>query len=199
MEFTAKDVAKLREATGAGFADCKSALSSAKSFDEAVKLIEQKGQARAEKVKSQERETRQGLIESYIHHGGNLGVLLELNCSTDFVARSDEFKKLARELALQIAGTNPKYVSVSDVPEDVLAKAREELMQDPDVQKRPENLRGQIVEGKLKKQFAEQSLLDQPWVKDEKVLVGKLVDDVIRKTGENVVVRRFARFALGED
>ncbi len=199
MEFSAKDVAKLREITGAGFADCKNALASAGSFDEAVKLIEQKGQARAEKVKSQERETREGLIESYIHHGGNLGVLLELNCSTDFVARSDEFKKLARELVLQIAGTNPLYVSLSDVPEDVLAKAREELMQDPDVQKRPERLREQIVEGKLKKQFSERTLLEQPWVKDDKITIGKLVDDVIRKTGENVIIRRFARFALGED
>ena len=199
MEFTAKDVAKLREVTGAGFADCKGALSNASTFDEAVKLIEQKGQARAEKVKSQDRETRQGVIESYIHHGGNLGVLLELNCSTDFVARSDEFKKLARELVLQIAGTNPKYVALSDVPEDVMAKAREELLQDAEVLKRPEHLRAQIVEGKLKKLFSEQALLEQPWVKDDKIIVGKLVDDVIRKTGENVIVRRFARFALGEE
>ena len=197
MEFTAKDVAKLREITGAGFADCKGALTSAGSFDEAVKLIEQKGQARAEKVKSQERETREGVVESYIHHGGNLGVLLELNCSTDFVARSDEFKKLARELVLQIAGTNPKYTSLDEVPG--VAQAREELMKDADVQKRPEHLREQIVEGKILKQFGDQALLSQPWVKDEDVRVGKLVDDVIRKTGENIVVRRFARFALGED
>ena len=95
MEFTAKDVAKLREETGAGFADCKNALTTAKTFDEAIKLIEEKGQQRAEKVKGQDRETRQGLVESYIHHGGNLGVLLELNCSTDFVARSEALKKSA--------------------------------------------------------------------------------------------------------
>ncbi|HEU5348969.1 MAG TPA: hypothetical protein VFU63_10205 [Ktedonobacterales bacterium] len=198
MEFTAKDVAKLREATGAGFADCKNALAAAKDFDEAMKLIEEKGQQRAEKVKGQERETRQGLIESYIHHGGNLGVLVELNCSTDFVARSDEFRTLARELTLQIAGTNPQYIAMSDIPESVMAEAREKLMQDPEVKKRPERLRAQIVEGKLKKQFGEHVLLEQPWVKDDKITVGKLVDDVIRKTGENVVVRRFARFALGE-
>ena len=198
MEFTAKDVAKLRETTGAGFADCKNALASAKNFDEAMKLIEEKGQQRAEKVKGQDRETRQGLIESYIHHGGNLGVLVELNCSTDFVARSDEFRTLARELTLQIAGTNPQYVAMSDIPESVMAEAREKLMQDPEVQKRPEHLRAQIVEGKLKKQFTEHVLLEQPWVKDDKITVGKLVDDVIRKTGENVIVRRFARFALGE-
>ena len=198
MEFTAKDVAKLREETGAGFADCKNALSTAKNFDDAIKLIEEKGQQRAEKVKGQDRETRQGLVESYIHHGGNLGVLLELNCSTDFVARSDTFRTLARELTLQIAGTNPTWVAMSDIPESAMAEAREKLMNDPEVLKRPENKREQIVEGKLKKQFSEHVLLEQVWVKDDKVTIGKLVDDVIRKTGENVVVRRFARFALGE-
>src|SRR5215467_860402 len=118
MEATAKDVIRLRELTGAGPLDCKKALTEAKSFDDAVRILEEKGAKRAEKVKSQDRETRQGLITSYIHHGGNLGVLLELNCSTDFVARSEDFKTLTRELALQIAGTNPKYVAYSDIPED---------------------------------------------------------------------------------
>lgn len=198
MEYTTKDVAKLREETGAGFADCKNALTTAKTFDEAIKLIEEKGQQRAEKVKGQDRETRQGLVESYIHHGGNLGVLLEMNCSTDFVARSDTFRTLARELTLQIAGTNPTWVAMSDITESAMAEAREKLMNDPEVLKRPENKREQIVEGKLKKQFGEHVLLEQVWVKDDKVTIGKLVDDVIRKTGENVVVRRFTRFALGE-
>jgi elongation factor Ts len=198
MESTAKDVAKLREITGAGFADCKSALAEAKTFDEAVKLLEKRGQQRAEKMKTQERETREGLIASYIHHGGNVGVLLELNCSTDFVARSDEFKTLARELTLQIAGLDPRYVADADVPEATLARMREEAAADADVQKRPEHLRAQIVEGKVKKQLAAQILLEQPWIKDDKVQVGKLIDDVIRKTGENIVVRRFTRYALGE-
>jgi elongation factor Ts len=198
MEYTAKDVAKLREMTGAGFADCKNALTEAKSLDEAVKILDAKGQKRAEKMKAAERETREGAIVSYIHHGGNLGVLLELNCSTDFVARSDEFKQLGRELALQIAGTNPTYVAFADVPEDVRTKMRDEFAADPEVRKRPEHLRAQIVEGKLKKELAQRILLEQPWVKDDKITVSKLVDDVIRKTGENVVVRRFARYALGE-
>ncbi len=197
MEYTTKDVAKLREMTGAGFADCKSALTDAKTFEEAIKLIEAKGQKRAEKVKGQDRETSQGVITSYIHHGGNLGVLVELNCSTDFVARSDEFKNLARELAMQIAGANPRYVSQADVPEETLAALRAEFAEDPEVQKRPEKMRAQIVEGKMKKRLAAESLLDQPWVKDDKITVGKLVDDVIRKTGENIIVRRFARFELG--
>jgi elongation factor Ts len=199
MEFTAKDVAKLREVTGAGFADCRSALTEATSFEAAIKLLEEKGQKRAEKVKSQERETRQGLVTSYIHHGGNLGVLLELNCSTDFVARSDEFKQLARELVLQIAGTNPKYIAFSDIPEETLAQLRTQLADDPEVKKRPANKREQIIEGKLKKQLSAEVLLEQPWIRDDKITINKLIDDVIRKTGENIVVRRFARFALGEE
>ncbi len=197
MEATAKDVYRLREQTGAGPADCKSALAQAKTFDEAVKIIEEKGQKRAEKVKGQERETREGLITSYIHHGGNLGVLIELNCSTDFVARSDEFKNLAKELTFQIAGTDPQYGSFADVPEATLTQLREQAANDPEVQKRPEHLRAQIVEGKVKKQLSAQILLEQPWVKDDKVTVGTLVNDVIRKTGENIVVRRFTRYALG--
>src|SRR5262249_26824866 len=192
MEATAKDVARLRELTGAGFADCKKALADAKSFDEAVKILEERGQKRAEKLKSAGRETREGVVTSYIHHGGNLGVLLELNCSTDFVARSDDFKTLARELTMQIAGTDPKYIAFDDVPQETLQRLREEAHNDPEVQKRPAEKREQIVEGKVKKQLAAQILLEQPWVKDEKITVVKLIDDVIRKTGENIVVRRFA-------
>jgi elongation factor Ts len=198
MDFTAKDVARLRETTGAGFADCKTALNESKTFEDAVKRLEEKGARRAEKVKGQERETRQGLITSYIHHGGNLGVLLELNCSTDFVARSDEFRTLARELTMQVAGANPQYVSMDDVPQETLAQLRQEAMDDPEVQKRPADKREQIVEGKVKKKLSEQVLLEQPWVKDDKVKVSALVDDVIRKTGENIVIRRFTRYALGE-
>src|SRR5215469_7884491 len=198
MEATAKDVIKLRELTGAGPLDCKKALTEAKNFDDAVRILEEKGAKRAEKVKSQDRETRQGLITSYIHHGGNLGVLLELNCSTDFVARSDDFKTLARELCLQIAGTAPIYIDWSDVPEAVQTELREAMLNDPDVKKRPADKRSQIVEGKLKKQLSSQVLLEQPWVKDDKIAVSKLVDDVIRKTGENIVVKRFTRYGLGE-
>lgn len=197
MEYTTKDVAKLRELTGAGFADCKAALTDAKSFEDAVKLIEAKGQKRAEKVKGQDRETSQGLVASYIHHGGNLGVLVEVNCSTDFVARSDEFKNLTRELAMHIAGANPRYVSQADVPEETLAAMRAEFSEDPEVLKRPEKMRTQIVDGKIKKRLAAEILLEQPWVKDDKITIAKLIDEVIRKTGENIIVRRFARFELG--
>jgi elongation factor Ts len=198
MEATAKEVVKLRELTGAGPLDCKKALMEAKTFEEAVKLLEEKGAKRAEKVKSQERETREGLIASYIHHSGSVGVLLELNCSTDFVARSDDFKTLARDLCLQIAGTSPKYINWSDVPADVEEALRKEMMEDPQVRKRPADKQEQIVAGKVKKQLSSEVLLEQPWVKDDKITVGKLVDDVIRKTGENIVVRRFTRYGLGE-
>jgi elongation factor Ts len=198
MEATAKEVVKLRELTGAGPLDCKKALMEAKTFEEAVKLLEEKGAKRAEKVKSQERETREGLITSYIHHSGSVGVLLELNCSTDFVARSDDFKTLARDLCLQIAGTSPTYINWSDVPADVEAALRKEMMDDPQVRKRPADKQEQIVAGKVKKQLSSEVLLEQPWVKDDKITVGKLVDDVIRKTGENIVVRRFTRYGLGE-
>ena len=198
MEATARNVAKLREMTGAGFADCKKALSESKTFEEAVKFIEEHGAKRAEKLKSQDRETREGLVTSYLHHGGNLGVLLELNCSTDFVARSDDFKTLAKELTFQIAGSNPKYIAFSDVPEETIRDLREAAANDPEVLKRPADKREQIVEGKVKKQLSSQVLLEQPWVKDDKITVGKLVNDVISKTGENIVVRRYVRYALGE-
>ncbi len=198
MEATAKDVAKLRELTGAGFADCKKALAESKTFDEAVKFLEEHGQKRAEKLKSQDRETREGIVTSYLHHGGNLGVLLELNCSTDFVARSEDFKTLAKELTFQIAGSNPKYIAFDDVPETTVRELREAAASDPEVLKRPAEGREQIVEVKVKKQLSAQVLLEQPWVKDDKITVGKLVNDVIRKTGENIVVRRFVRYALGE-
>ena len=198
MEATAKDVAKLRELTGAGFADCKKALAESKTFDDAVKFLEEHGQKRAEKLKGQDRETREGLVTSYLHHGGNLGVLLELNCSTDFVARSEDFKTLAKELTFQIAGSNPKYIAFEDVPEETVRELREAAASDPEVLKRPADKREQIVEGKVKKLLFAQVLLEQPWVKDDKITVGKLVNDVIRKTGENIVVRRYVRYALGE-
>lgn len=198
MQFTAEDVKRLREITGAGFADCRNALTDASSFEQAVKLIEEKGQKRADKVKGQDRETRQGYIAHYLHHSGNLAVLVELNCSTDFVARNEDFRQLARDLAMQVAGFNPKYISFADIPAEELETARAELARDPEVKKRPVDKRPMIIEGKLKKQYGTQILLEQPWVKDESKTIGQLVDEMIRKTGENIVVRRFVRFALGE-
>ncbi len=198
MQFTAEDVKRLREATGAGFADCSAALTDSASYEQAVKVIEEKGQKRADKVKGQDRETRQGYIGHYIHHAGNLGVLVELNCSTDFVARNEEFRQLAKDLAMQVAGLNPKYISFSEIPEAELEAYRKELANDPEVKKRPVDKRPMIIEGKLKKQLGSQILLEQTFVKDDTKTIGAMVDDLIRKTGENIVVRRFVRFALGE-
>jgi elongation factor Ts len=175
MDYTIDDVKKLRAETGAGPADCKSALTQAKTYGEAVAIIEEKGQKRAEKVVAQNRETRQGAVVSYIHHGGNLGVLLELNCSTDFVAHSAPFQKLASELAIQIAAMDPKYISVEDIPE-----AERTQIGDDD------------------EQLAQVVLLRQPWVKDGKLAIGDMIKDLISKTGENIVLRRFTRYALGE-
>jgi elongation factor Ts len=198
MNFTAEDVKKLREATGAGFADCRNALTEASSFDAAIKVLEAKGQERAEMVKGKDRATSEGTIASYIHGGGRVGVLLELNCSTDFVARNEEFRTLARELAIQVAGLDPQYISFADIPAEILDAARQEVAQDPEVLKKPERVREQIIEGKIKKQFGPKVLLEQPWVKDETKTIGTLIDDAIRKTGENIVVRRFTRYVLGE-
>ncbi len=198
MEFTAQDVKQLRELTGAGFADCRAALAEASSVEQAVKILEEKGQKRADKVKGADRETKQGVIVSYIHHGNNLGVLLELNCSTDFVARNEEFRQLAKELAIQVAGMNPEYVSYDQIPADVLEAAKKTIAEDPEVKKRPANVREKVIEGKLKKEFTSKVLLEQPWVKDETKTIASLIDDMIRKTGENITVRRFTRYALGE-
>lgn len=198
MEFTAEDVKKLRESTGAGFADCRTALTEAASFEGAVKYLEEKGQKRADKVKGAGRELSQGAIISYIHHGNNLGVLVELNCSTDFVARNEDFRQLGKDIAIQIAGLNPEFVSFADIPAEVLEAARKEISEDPEVKKRPERVREQVIEGKIKKQFGTKILLEQPWVKDETKTIGTLLDDMIRKTGENIVVRRFTRYVLGE-
>jgi elongation factor Ts len=198
MEFTAQDVKQLRELTGAGFADCRAALTEASSMEQAVKVLEDKGQKRADKVKGAGREMTQGVVVSYIHHGNNLGVLLELNCSTDFVARNDDFRQLAREIAIQVAGMNPEFISFDQIPAEVMDAARKEIADDPEVKKRPARVRDQVIDGKIKKQFSSKVLLEQPWLKDETKTIGALVDDMIRKTGENITVRRFTRYVLGE-
>ncbi|WP_376797395.1 elongation factor Ts [Thermogemmatispora sp.] len=198
MNYAAADVKRLREETGATFADCKSALEEAQSWEEAIKILNAKASRKAEKMIAAGRETKQGGVFSYVHHNNSVGVLLELNCSTDFVARSESFRQLANELALQIAGTNPKYVNYEDVPAEVIEKARQELLEDPSMARVPEHKREEVVQGKLKKLFSEQVLMMQPWIRDESQVVGDLVRKVIAETGENVVIRRFCRFALGE-
>src|SRR5579864_4478511 len=170
MDFTAGDVKKLRDETGATFADCKNALTQANNWGDAVKFLAARSGHKAEKMMAEGRETKQGGVFSYVHHNHSVGVLLELNCSTDFVARSEAFRHLASELALQIAGVAPKYISYDDVPADVVAAARHAILEDESMARVPQERREEVVAGKLKKQLGEQVLMMQPWVKDETVI-----------------------------
>ena len=198
MNYSATDVKKLREETGATFADCKNALAEATSWQEAVKLLEARIGKKAEKMIAAGRETKEGGVFSYVHHNHSVGVLLELNCSTDFVAHSHSFRQLASELALQIAGLAPKYVNYEDVPADVIEEARNKALEDPSMARVAAEKREEVINNKVKKVLGEQVLMMQPWVKDEAVMVSDLVRKVIAETGENIVVRRFSRFKLGE-
>ncbi len=198
MEYSAGDVKKLREETGATFADCKNALTDAKTWGEAVKILEAKRDKKADKMITANRETREGGVFSYVHHNHSVGVLLELNCSTDFVARSEGFRHLASELALQIAGMAPKYVNYEDVPADVIEAEKNKILEDPSMARVAEDKRAVAVDGKLKKTLESEVLMMQHWVKDDAVTISDLVRKVIAETGENIVVRRFSRFKLGE-
>jgi elongation factor Ts len=196
-DISAELVKTLREQTGAGFMDCKRALVEADGdLEKATLILREKGLAAAAKKSS--RDAREGLVSSYIHTGGRVGVLIEVNCETDFVARTDEFQKLVRDLAVQVAGLDPKYVDADQVPADVLAAKRAEFLADESVQKKPENIRQQIVDGQLKKWFTQVCLYDQPF-RDEERTVRELITEKIATIGENIRVRRFTRYALGEE
>jgi elongation factor Ts len=194
---TADAVRELRERTGAGMMDCKRALEEAAGdVDAAIALLRERGLAAAAKRAS--REAREGLVSSYIHTGGRVGVLIEVNCETDFVARTDEFQKLVRDLAMQVAGLAPLYVDVDAIPAAELATKQAELLADGDVQKKPAEIRERIVDGQLKKWYKEVCLLEQPF-RDEDRTVRDLVTERIATIGENIRVRRFTRYALGEE
>jgi len=196
-EISAKDVAELRRRTGAGMMECKKALGeTGGDFDKATEWLRAHGAARADK--RSDRSAKQGVVESYVHHSGNLGVLLELNCETDFVARTDDFKSLAKDVAMHIAAAAPQAVSVDQLDPEVVEREKRIFTEQVAQEGKPEAVRGKIVEGKLKKFFSEVVLLEQPFVKDDKHTVGEVVKAVSAKTGENVVVKRFVRFQLGE-
>jgi len=196
-DISAELVKELRERTGAGFMDCKKALiESGGDLDRAVVLLRDKGLAAA--AKKAGRDAREGLVSSYIHTGGRVGVLIEVNCETDFVARTDEFQKLVRDLAVQVAGLAPQFLDAERVPADILAAKKAELLADPAVEKKPEAIRGQIVEGQLKKWFSQVCLYQQPF-RDEERTVAELINERIATIGENIRVRRFTRYALGEE
>jgi elongation factor Ts len=195
--FSAGDVKVLRERTGAGMMDCKRALEETDGdVEAAVTILRERGLAAA--AKRAGRDAREGVVASYIHPGGRVGVLIEVNCETDFVARTDQFQKLVRDLAMQVAGLAPIYVDVDRIPEAELTAKKAALLGDETVQKKPEHLRAQIVEGQLKKWYTEVCLLEQPF-RDTDQTVRDLVTGAIAIIGENIRVRRFTRYALGEE
>jgi elongation factor Ts len=196
-DISADAVKRLRELTGAGFMDCKRALTEAGGdVDKAVAVLRERGLAAA--AKKSGREATEGLISSYIHTGGRVGVLIEVNSETDFVARNERFQDLVRSLAVQVAGLSPRWVDVDHIPADELAAKRAELAKDPTVASKPAEIQDKILEGQLKKWFKEVVLLEQPF-RDEDRSVRDLVNEAIATIGENIQVRRFTRYALGED
>jgi elongation factor Ts len=198
MEITAAMVKQLRDLSGAGMMECKAALTEAKgNIEEATTILRKRGLAQASKKAG--RSTNEGLIGSYIHMGGKIGVLVEVNCESDFVARTDDFQGLAREIAMHIAAASPQYVRREDVPGDVLEREREIYRAQMQGQNKPAQVIEKIVEGKLNSFYEQVCLLDQPSIRDPKVTIGQLVTQAIAKLGENIAVPRFVRFKLGEN
>jgi len=194
-------VRTLRDKTNAGMMDCKNALKeSGGDVEKAVEILRKKGKAAASKRAG--RVVKQGAIESYIHMGGKIGVLLEINCESDFVARNDKFRKLARDIAMQVAASKPLYIDPAGVPEAVVAKEkeiyREQIASGKDKGK-PEHVIGKIVENKVKKFYEDTCLLEQPFIKDPKTKVKDVIENSIATLGENIKVKRFVRFQLGEE
>jgi elongation factor Ts len=196
MTISAKDVKDLRDRSGAGMMDCKRALEETSGDQEkALDLLRSRGAAKA--AKREGKVASEGTIGTYVHHNGKVGVMLELNCETDFVANTDDFKKLARDLALHIASAKPLAVSAADIPADVVARERNVYVAEVAEQGKPENIRERIVEGKMKKFFQENALLEQVFVKDDSKTIQELVTAVSAKTGEKIEIGRFARFHIG--
>lgn len=197
MDITAGQVKELRELTGVGMMDCKQALQEANGdINEAVKVLRQLGKAKA--AKRSGRAASEGVIESYVHTGGKIAVLVELNCETDFVARSDDFLQLAHEIALHIAASNPRFIRSEDVDEKTLAEEREIFRGQAEAEGKPPEIAERIVEGKMSRFFSETVLYEQPFIRDPDQSVNDVIADAINRIGENIVVSRFVRFGLGD-
>jgi len=195
MSVSIDDIRKLKELSGIGLTDAKTALVEAKGdFDKALKALRKKGVTKAEK--KGDREAREGLIDSYVH-SGRIGVLVEVNCETDFVARTDNFKLFVHEIALQVASMSPIYVSENDIPADELKRVRDEVLERVKAEGKPAEIAKKIVDGQVKKHFAEKVLLNQVYIKNEKQTVADFVKENIAKTGENLIIRQFKRIELG--
>ncbi len=198
MTITAEQVKQLRDQTGAGMMECKKALSEASGdVGKAVDLLRKAGMAQADKRSG--RSASEGIVDSYIHAGNRVGVLIEVNCETDFVARTDEFAKLVRDLALQACAGGAEFVRPEEVPAARIEKEKEIFRAQMEGSGKPANIIEKIVEGKISKFYSEICLLDQPFIKDDKMTVQELVKAASAKTGENIVVRRFVRFQLGQE
>lgn len=200
-EITMNAIKELREKTGAGMMDCKAALTEANGNEtEAIEILRKKGAATA--VKKGDRVTAEGAVGSYIHLGGKVGVMVEINCESDFVARGEEFQQLVKDVAMHIAATDPRYLRREDVPADVLDKEREILMEqlknDPKNDGKPEDVLNKIIEGRLNKFYEENVLLDQAFVKDPSKTIGELVTEKIASIKENISIRRYTRYKMGE-
>ena len=197
MSINAKTVKTLRERTGAGMMDCKKALLETNGdLEKAVDHLRKTGVAKAEK--KGQRSTKEGLVFSYIHHGGKLGVLLELNCETDFVAKTDGFNDLAHNLAMQIAATNPSSVSRDDMDPAILSREKDIFIDQAKESGKPDNIIEKMVEGKLEKFYAESCLIEQQYIKDSERKVSDLLTESVSTLGENIVINRFIRYAIGE-
>jgi len=198
MAIKAQDVKALREKTGAGMLDCKTALEEANGdFEEAVAALRKKGIAVAQKREG--KAASEGTIAAYVHAGDQIGVLVEVNCETDFVARTDDFKAFARELAMQVAAQQPRWVSSDEVPSEALDKEREILKEQALSEGKPEAIVEKMVEGRMRKFYESYCLLNQPYIRDDSRTIQDLLSDVIAKTGEKVVVRRFVRYQVGAE
>ncbi|NMC66364.1 MAG: translation elongation factor Ts [Acidobacteria bacterium] len=197
MDITAQQVKELRDRTGIWMMECKEALQECGGdIEKAIEILRKKGHARAQE--KADRQAADGAVGSYIHANDRLGVLIEVNCETDFVARNDEFKELVKNLAMQVAASNPNYISSEDVPAEIIEREKEIIKAQIQDAKKPPQIIEQIIEGKLKKFFEEVCLLDQPYIRDDKIKVRDLVNSHIAKFGENIKIRRFARFEIGK-
>jgi elongation factor Ts len=196
MAVTIEMIKELRELTAAGVLDCKRALEETEGdFQAAAEILKQKGLAAA--AKKADREAGDGLVEAYIHAGAKLGVLVEVNCETDFVARTNEFQTFCHDVAMQIAAANPKWVSRADVPEDILDEQKNAIRAEMAGESKPEHVMDRIIEGKLRKFYEENCLLDQQFIRDEDKTIQQLLTETIAKLGENILIARFARFQIG--
>jgi elongation factor Ts len=197
MDISAENVKKLREKTGAGIMDCKAALNEAKGdFEEAIIVLRKKGISTA--AKKADRAAKEGLVGSYIHSNGKIGVLVEINCETDFVARTEDFKEMVKNIAMHIAAADPKFVRREQVTDDILKQEREIYLAQAKAAGKPDNIAEKIVDGKMDKYYSDTCLLEQSYVKNPDITIKDYVTNVIAKVGENITINRFSRFRIGE-